>query len=122
MTNYNKLVRDKIPHNIKVKGSSYKIKKLKQKDFEWELLKKVGEEASGLLAAKTKEEIVSELADILAVIEEIKKHKKISQRQILKAIKTNFERKGGFKKKIFLIWSSDDDYKTNERKYAKIKS
>ncbi|TSC60182.1 MAG: hypothetical protein LiPW15_60 [Parcubacteria group bacterium LiPW_15] len=116
---YNKLVRDRIPEKIRSKGKDCEIKKLKSKEFETELLKKVGEEASGLLSAKNLEELISELADILAVIDEIKKIKKISQKQILEAMQSNFKRKGGFDKRLFLFWSSDVGYKTNERSYKK---
>ena len=114
---YNKLIRDEIPAKIKRNGGDYEIKKLSKGAFEQELLKKVGEEATGLLAAKTASELASELADILAVIDEIKRTKKISNAQISKSLKDNFKRKGGFKKKLFLVWSSDTGYKTNERTY-----
>lgn len=116
---YNKLIRDNIPEKIRRNGGDYKINKLGRKAFEIELLKKVGEEASGLVASKSKEELVSELADIVAMIEEIKKVKHISSKQISKALKENFNRKGGFNKKLFLVWSSDTGYKTNERKNKK---
>jgi len=116
---YNKLIRDKIPGKIEKKGGNYKVKKLKNKNFELELIKKVGEEASGLLNSQTKEELISELADVLDVIEEIKKFKKIKNKQIKSAQKLNFKIKGGFKKRLFLFWSSDTDYKSNERKYKK---
>lgn len=112
---YNKLVRDKIPTKIESKGSTCEIKLLDQNDFEKELLKKVGEEASGLLSAETTEELISELADIIDVINEIKKVKNISDKQIKEAQKTNFNKKGGFNQRLFLIWSSDDGYKTNEK-------
>ena len=116
---YNKLIRDKIPEKIRRNGGDYKIKKLSQRAFEIELLKKVGEESSGLVVSKSKEELVSELADIIAVIEEIKKVKHITSKQILKALKENFARKGGFNRKLFLLWSSDTGYKTNERRNNK---
>lgn len=116
---YNKLIRDKIPDRIKESGGDYKIKKLDIKDFGKELLKKVGEEATGLLTAKTSKELASEIADILDVIEEIKKLKKISSKDIGEAQKINYKRKGGFDKRIFLFWSSDTGYKSNERRYAK---
>jgi len=112
---YNKLIRDKIPQKIESKGCKFKIRKLNNIKFGKELLKKVGEEASGLLTAKNKQELTSELADILDVINEIKHFKKITDKQIIAAQKENFEKKGGFSKKIFLYWSSDDGYKTNEK-------
>src|SRR3989344_1886111 len=117
---YNKLVRDRIPDIITRHGAEYEIKRLSKVDFEKELLKKVAEEASGLLSAKTKEELISEIADVLAVIEEIKKLKKITPAQITKALKANYTKKGGFKKKLFLTWSSDNGYKTIEIRYKKI--
>ncbi len=116
---YNKLVRDKIPEKIKKHGGDFKVEKLKNKKYETELIKKVGEEASGLLNSKTKKELTSELADVLDVIEEIKKFKKIKNKEIESAQKLNFKIKGGFKKKLFLFWSSDTGYKSNERKYKK---
>lgn len=119
---YNKLVRDRIPEKIAGKGSECKVKKLSEKAFERELLKKVGEEASGIMSAKTKRELASELADVIDVIEEIKRVKKISEGEIKSAQKQAYEVKGGFKKKLFLVWSSDDGYQTNERRYPKERS
>ncbi|MFA6047927.1 MAG: nucleoside triphosphate pyrophosphohydrolase [Parcubacteria group bacterium] len=116
---YNKVIRDRIPDVIKEWGGVFEIKKLKGIEFEKELIKKVGEEASGLLAAKDRKELISELADVVDVIEEIKKLKKISTSELKKAQKAGFAKKGGFKKKLFLVWSSDTGYKSNERRYKK---
>jgi predicted house-cleaning noncanonical NTP pyrophosphatase (MazG superfamily) len=118
---YNKLVRDKIPEVIKKANGTAEFKKLTSKQFEKELLKKVGEEASALPFVKTNKEIASELADIRAVIDEIKKVRKITDEDIQKELTSNMERKGGFNKKLFLVWSEDTGYKTNERKYPKKK-
>ena len=115
---YNKLIRDRIPEKIRKSGGDFEIRKLKTKEFEKELIKKAGEEADGLFAAKTKKELISELADVLDVIEEIKKLKRITITQIKKAQREVTKIKGGFKKKLFLVWSSDTGYKTNERTYS----
>lgn len=116
---YNKLIRDKIPEIIREKGSDCKTKTLSSVDFYKELVKKVSEEASGILGAKNKKELISEIADVLDVINEIKKVKKITSKQILRTQEENNKRKGGFKKHIYLFWSSDDGYKTNEKRYSK---
>lgn len=116
---YRKLIRDKIPAKMDRVGAAYEIRKLGQKEFRKELLKKVGEEASGLLAAKNKEEIIEELADVLDVIEEIRRHWKIKPSCLRKFQKENALKKGGFKRKIYLVWSEDTGYRTNERKYKK---
>src|SRR3989338_6806190 len=107
---YNKLIRDKVLQNIKKAGAKLKAYKLTVKRFEIELLKKVGEEADGLLAAKNKQELITELADVQDVIDEIKKVKKISNKELKRAQKQNQKRKGGFKKRLFLVWSSDNGY------------
>lgn len=113
---YRKLVRDNIPGKIKKKGSDLSFKILDQKSFEQELLKKVGEEASGLPKITNKSVLIDELADLIEVIEEIKKVKKISNSSLLSARRKNKKIKGGFNKRIYLVWSSDDGYRANERK------
>lgn len=78
------------------------------------MIKKVEEEASGLQSVKDKEGLISEMADVMDVIDEIKKLKNISDEEIKIAQKRNAEKKGGFNKKIFLVWSEKDDYQSNE--------
>lgn len=116
---YNKLVRDKIPQVIKAAGGKAKFKRLTSKKFEKELLAKVEEEAMGLQTAKNKKEMASEIADILEIIEAVKKLKKIPNKDIENALRANMERKGGFKKRLFLIWAEDTGYRTNERRGKK---
>ena len=113
---YNKLIRDKIPDKMNSKGKVFEVRELDEQEFEKELIKKVEEEASGLQAAQTKEELISEMADVLDVIDEIKKLKNISDEEIKNEQAKNLDKKGGFEKKIFLVWSQKDDYQSNEIK------
>lgn len=112
---YHKLIRDNIPNVIKSRGGNFEVKKLNKKEFEQELIKKVGEEASGLIGTKDKQELTSELADVLDVIEELKRLKNITSQDIKKSQKIAYQKKGGFRKRLYLYWSSDTGYKTNER-------
>ncbi len=114
---YNKLIRDKIPQVIEKSGGAYEVRELSDKNFKKELLRKVGEEASALPNLKSKKEIMTELADVVDVIEEIKKVFNIRENEIKIVRKKAFNKKGGFNKKLFLYWSEDTGYKTNERKY-----
>lgn len=116
---YHKLIRDRIPLVMKKNGAAFKLKVLQQSAFKKELLKKVGEEASSLPHLKKKLDIVDELADTLDVIREIQRVFKISDSEIRSAQKSAMKRKGGFKKRLYLYWSQDTGYKTNERRYAK---
>ena len=104
---YNKLVRDKIPQRIEKSGGKYAVNVLNDDDFKKALLSKVGEEASGLEQAKDKGEVISELGDILDVIDVIKKTFKISPKELSDSRKKEFKRKGGFKKRLFLLWAED---------------
>lgn len=113
---YNKLIRDKIPERIHAKGSDLKTRKLSPKEFEKELIKKVEEEASGLQNVRSTTELVNEIADVIDVLDEIRRIKHISASDIAEAQKYTFQQKGGFKKRLFLFWSSDDKYKTNEKR------
>lgn len=116
---YNKLIRDRIPQAIEESNGSYETKELSNNNFKKELLKKVGEEASALPALKNKAEIMKELADVIDVIEEIKKEFNITEKEIKIARQKAFNKKGGFSKKLFLYWSEDTGYRTNEKRYQK---
>lgn len=112
---YNKLIRDKIPQKILNNGEKYRTRVIvDDQEFEQELLKKVFEEASAVSRARTREDLVDELADLMAVIRALQDHKKISDKALKKSISQNFAKKGGFSKRLFLHWSSDTDYKSNE--------
>lgn len=112
---YNKLIRDKIPQKIADNGEKYKTRFISDdQEFEQELLKKVLEEASAVSRARTKEELVDELSDLMAVIQELQKQNKISDKELKRTINKNFDKKGGFSKRLFLHWSSDNNYRSNE--------
>lgn len=108
---YHKLIRDKIPAVIKARGSKSETKKLSAKAFEQALLKKLQEEAIEISTAKNRLALISEIGDVLDVLDEIIKLKRIKPSDIKKARRINFARKGGFKKRLFLLWSSDDGYR-----------
>lgn len=113
---YNKLIRDLIPEKIARAGAACETRELSQEEFERELLKKIEEEATGVTAATTREELIEELADVQDVIDEVCKVKGISSAEMQEAQAKALAKKGGFAKKLFLVWSSDDGYQTNEKK------
>ncbi|HXK41087.1 MAG: hypothetical protein A3D52_01670 [Candidatus Taylorbacteria bacterium RIFCSPHIGHO2_02_FULL_44_36] len=112
---YNKLIRDKIPQKILNNKGKYKTRVISDdQEFEQELLKKVLEEASAVSRARTGGDLVEELADLVAVIQALQKHEKITDKELKEAVSRNFAKKGGFSKRLFLHWSSDTGYKSNE--------
>lgn len=115
---YKKLIRDNIPEKIEARGAAYQTRKLSAAEFKVELLKKVGEEASSLPALTKRSEILEELADVAEVIAEIQRLFDITDAELRQKRKEHMISKGGFSKKIFLEWSGDDGYVTNERNGA----
>lgn len=113
---YNKLIRDRIPEKIAKAGAACETRLLTEEEFERELVKKVEEEASGMPAAASREELIEEMGDVLDVIDEVRKLKGITDAELAVTRARALEKKGGFEKRLFLLWSSDDGYKTNEKK------
>lgn len=112
---YNKLIRDNVPEKINSIGSKCEVRKLSEVEYEKELLKKAQEEVSELVEAGDRGEFISELADVMDVMDEILKLKSISKKEIKNKQEENFKKKGGFKKRLFLIWSSNDGYKSSKK-------
>lgn len=115
---YNKLIRDLIPEKIAAAGAECETRTLEGAEYERELIKKIEEEGSGAAAATTRGELIEELADVQDVIDEIQRLKGISSEELAAAQASALKKKGGFAKRLFLVWSSDDGYKTNEKRNA----
>lgn len=98
-----KLVRDNIPEILAGKNIKIEQKILEDNEEYLEALKaKLIEESKELSQAKTQEEVVEELADILEVYSNILKAYNLSHPEVEQiALKKNQE-KGGFSKKIFV--------------------
>lgn len=102
---HQKLIRDKIPEAIKTSGNDCETRVLGKAEFEKELKKKLVKEAKELAKA-TKENLLNELADVLELTKSIASHYKIPLSEVEKYQKEKRKKKGGFKKKIFLNWST----------------
>ncbi|MDP4009379.1 MAG: nucleoside triphosphate pyrophosphohydrolase [Candidatus Shapirobacteria bacterium] len=102
---YKKLVRDKIPEIIKNNRESFETRILDDEEFEVELKKKLVEEAKEVGLA-INEELLEELADVLELVKSIADFKNITFLQIEERRKEKLEKRGGFKKKLFLEWTN----------------
>lgn len=112
---YNKLVRDKIPAKIIKNGEELETRLITDdQEYEQELLKKVAEEARGLSSATSREEFLSEYADLMVVLDALTHHYGFSEADIRVAMTENIDRKGLYKDKTFLHWSSGGKYTSNE--------
>lgn len=96
MEKYNKLVRDKIPEFLDSKNIPYEKRIAEENEYKIELIKKLDEEVKEFLVAGE----IEELADVIEVIEAIKKlevYKNVEEVRMNK-----FNEKGGFENKIIL--------------------
>lgn len=100
---YNKLVRDRIPEIVRKDGEIPFVRKLSQKKFKVEVLKKVIEEAKELSEVKNREELLKECADLQEILETLIDAHKIDRKELNKLKNKRKKDRGGFAKKIFLI-------------------
>lgn len=99
---YNKLIRDNIPEIIKKNGANAKISVLDDDKFKVALKEKLVEEAKELLEAKTNEDILNELSDVLRLLESIALNNNTTITDVEKQKKKKKIERGGFDKKLFL--------------------
>jgi predicted house-cleaning noncanonical NTP pyrophosphatase (MazG superfamily) len=112
---YNKLVRDGIPEKIRGNNEECDIRSVvDEQEFQQELLKKIAEEASSLSRVRTRTDFLDEYADLMVVLNTLAKTMELSEAEIKVALEENIKKKGGFDRRIYLHWSSDTNYKSNE--------
>ncbi len=100
---YNKLVRDHIPDLIEESGSQCGTLELSEVEYQQALRDKLLEEAQEAATANP-EELATELADVLDVIDALIESTGISQELILLERDQKRATKGGFTQKIKLLW------------------
>lgn len=96
MEKYNKLVRDKIPEILDLKGVVYEQRIATPEEYKTELIKKLVEEAGEFAEAGA----VEELADVLEVLTVLQKLPEYSTVEEVRKHKS--EERGGFEKRIIL--------------------
>ena len=106
---HNKLVRDKIPDKIINNGELCETRILHDEEYEIELNKKLIEEANEVVNANDNEEIKEELADLYEVMSAKLDIMGISFSEIEEIAEYKREKRGSFKKKIYLISTKSKD-------------
>ncbi|MEE8131441.1 MAG: nucleoside triphosphate pyrophosphohydrolase [Candidatus Paceibacterota bacterium] len=100
---YNKLIRDRILEIIKLAGEKPHFRTLNKKEYFKEIKKKILEEAKELTGAKNKKEIINEIVDVQELIDVLAAELGLTKLQIQKLQKEKNKKRGGFKKRLFLI-------------------
>lgn len=115
---YNKLCRDKIPEIIQAKGFDCQVRVTDHDEYKREIIRKVYEEASGVTNNAGREHMVAEIADLIITLEAVKKEFSIDDAEIAAAVQKSTEEKGVYDKRLYLSWSSDTEYRSNEQTHG----
>ena len=112
---YNKLCRDKIPQIIQSRGFQCEVRVTDHDEYRREIVRKVIEEASGVSNQAGHESLVGELADLMITVGAVKKEFGVTDEELQSAIEKSLNEKGGYDARLYLAWSSDTDYVSQER-------
>ena len=100
---HNKLIRDKILEIIEANKEKSSFRVLNKKEYIKEIKKKILEEAQELIEAKGKKEIINEIVDVQELVDVLILESGLTKLQIQKQQKVKNKKRGGFKKRLFLI-------------------
>lgn len=105
---YHKLVRDRVPDVMRERGATFVVETLADDAvYAVQLANKLVEEAREVAAADARESIVSELGDLLDVVDELRRLHRIGDDELAQSRARQFARKGGFAKRLLLVWSQN---------------
>ena len=79
------------------------MKVLKQNEFLNSVKKKIFEEAGELIHSKNKKDIIDEITDIHELLDVLATEMKLTKPQVKKLQVVKAKKRGGFKKRLFLI-------------------
>ena len=103
---FNKLVRDKIPDDIKQRGETVQVYELHGDALIASLKRKVVEEAYEVLQASTVDEMADELADLSEVIDALVQALHLPTKDVANRQTVKRNKRGGFSKGLMLVKTS----------------
>lgn len=98
----NKLWRDKAPGMMEAIGSVIHVKNLTDAEYDVQLRTKLLEEAEEVQAAKSQDELMSEIADVYEVIDSLIKFHNIDKEAISVIQAQKREKRGGFEQRKYV--------------------
>jgi predicted house-cleaning noncanonical NTP pyrophosphatase (MazG superfamily) len=101
---YNKLVRDRIPEIIRQNGLKSQVATLTESAYRQALRQKLIEEAQEAAEA-SEQSLITELADLYEVIDTLMKAYKIDRKLVIAEQLRRRSDRGGFEKRILLLWT-----------------
>lgn len=124
---YNKLVRDKMPHWMEFRGAVVHVKPLTDAEYDEQLRIKLLEEADEVVLAKSKAELMEEMADVYEVLDAFCAFHNFSKEEVAAVQEKKREERGGFFNRIFVTvtdhhkGSAGEQYCLNDpKKYPEV--
>ncbi len=106
-----KLIRDKMPNNLRNKGIIAGTKDLSHQEYLALLKEKLVEEAKEVYESKDSAELIEEIADVLEVIYTLAKAHTIDMEQIEGVRLQKYAKRGGFENKTYCtIFEMDESH------------
>ncbi|CAG7633712.1 phosphoribosyl-ATP pyrophosphohydrolase [Paenibacillus allorhizosphaerae] len=102
ITNYNKLIRDRIPEIIEAKGKRAVVRTLNEREYIEMLDKKLQEELDEYTSAEAVDQ-VEELADLVELVYAVLHSRGVSVEEFEKIRLKKKAERGGFEQKLYLI-------------------
>lgn len=116
---FNKLVGDNVVPKLEARGLQFEARTIEgDEEFARELVNKIVEEAEEVRDSVDRAELVKELADIVDVIAALRELKGITDDELAAAIASRREKRGGFSKRQYVLWTEDDGYRSNGSKQS----
>lgn len=114
---FNKLVGDNVVPRLEKQGLQFEARTIESdEEFAHELARKIVEEAGEVRDAGDRSELVKEIADLLDVIAALRELRGITDEELTTAIASRREKRGGFTKRSYVLWTEDDGYRSNGSK------
>lgn len=124
---FDKLVRDKIPDLQRDSGAIPSLRVLTPKEHKEQLINKIIEEAREILPA-ARDELASEMADVQQALDDLRDLMGVSAEELARAQALKNDKKGSFKKGIFIDHVERDEndewveyYRRNPDRFPEIK-
>ena len=105
-TEYNKLIRDRIPEIISETGKTFVVTTLTRNEFARALAEKLVEEAQEVCSSDLAH-ITDELADVSEIIDALLKVHGLENNNLEKAKEKRRRERGGFEKRLKLLYVDD---------------
>jgi predicted house-cleaning noncanonical NTP pyrophosphatase (MazG superfamily) len=109
-----KLVRDLIPEKIAQGGEFAEIKELNDEDYSYALRQKLVEEALEVAYADEYDDIIEELADVVAILKALASSVGSSWDEVIEVELKKRKKRGGFENRLYLEASGYNSVKTGD--------